>query len=159
MSFIADVITVHNKLITMPPGRPQSFQRASYICVKLPQETHRSWVEIKCILGAKSNDTFTRHLLTQTSDKLIASRNAMEINHASCSSSGIVAESLHISETTMRWVLYYSWCSQCCVSSIKWANLHNFMQLAMFCSSASIFSNINTYKDARWVCCVHAVIE
>ena len=153
-SFIADVITARNKPITMPPGRPQSLRRASYIRVKLRQETHQSWVEMKRILGAKSDDAFAHHLLSQTSDKLTASRIATETNHASCSSNGVVAESLHVSETTMRWVLYYSWCSQCCVSSIKWTNLHNFLQHTMFSSSASIFSNINTYKDARCVFCV-----
>ena len=147
-SFIADIKTANNKLITI---------------------TFTSSIDKKCIshgwkwnisLEQKAiNDAFARHLLTQTSDKLTASRNATETNHASCSSNGVVVESLHVSETTMRWVLYYSWCSQCCVSSIKWTNLHNFLQHAMFSSSASIFSNINTYKDARCVCCVHAVIE
>ena len=44
-------------------GRPPA-GRASYIRIKLQQETHILWVEIKHSLGLKSDDTLASYLLS-----------------------------------------------------------------------------------------------
>ena len=72
----------------MPPGRPH-VGRASYIRIKLRQETHQSWVGMKRLLKVKSDDALARHLLAhfaKTPVRMVANRNATEANHASSSS-------------------------------------------------------------------------
>ena len=49
----------------MLPGQPR-IGRASYIHIKLRQEMHQLWVEIKHLLETKSDDDLA-HLLTLTS--------------------------------------------------------------------------------------------
>ena len=97
------------------------------------------------LLGVTCNDALACHLLTEvteTSNKLTTTRNATETNHASFSCSDVMTEGLCISETIVKWVLYYSWC-----------HIKTLLQHAMFSSPASVFYYFNTYKDARYVRC------
>ena len=47
----------------MPPGRPH-VERASYTHIEFRQETHRSCMEIKCLVEAKSDNNLAHYLLT-----------------------------------------------------------------------------------------------
>ena len=74
--------------------------------IKLRQEMHQSWVGMKRLLEAKSDNALARHLFTQftkTQARTVTNRNATKANHASSSicSSSVVTEGQRISETTM----------------------------------------------------------
>ena len=49
----------------MPHGCP-SVGRQNYVCIKLQQDTHASWVELKALLKVKSNDALACCLLTSS---------------------------------------------------------------------------------------------
>ena len=74
--FIVDVTNTREK--GMPLGRP-AVGRTSYVRIKLRQETHVSWVEMKRVLGLRSDNELACRLLATPTN---ASRNSTGTNGA-----------------------------------------------------------------------------
>jgi len=70
----------------MLPGRLR-VGRASYVRIKLREETHHSWVQMKRLCCAQSDDDFARDLLMRFTESIASQRNKKEcIKDTSCDS-------------------------------------------------------------------------
>ena len=67
----------------MPPGQPH-VARASYARIKLRAETHLSWVKMKRLCHAKSDDDFTRDLLAHFMETIASKKSTQDSTDTSC---------------------------------------------------------------------------